>query len=138
MKSVWSSFIIGNYLIFFLIIQHPNWSINKEKKYMHISFQSLQLDSWNCYVCDKILKTWSTPKITEMLIYSLECLHLKFWKVCVTNHALQAKLTYAIGFLNYRYVSELRTYPTLPWCNDFQIYILENTALYTTYFPRYL
>ena len=107
MKSVWSSFIIGNYLIFFLIIQHPNWSFDKEKKYMHISFQSLQLDSWNCYVCDKISKTWSTPKITEMLIYSLECLHLKFYKVSVTNHALQAKLTYAIGFLNYRYVSEI-------------------------------
>ena len=42
-----------------------------------------------------------------MLIYSLECLHLKFYKVSVTNHALQAKLTYAIGFLNYRYVSEI-------------------------------
>ena len=121
---------------FFLIIQHPNWIFNKEKKYMHISFQSFQLDAWNCYVCDKISKTWSTPKITEMLICSLECLHLKFWKVCVTNHALQAKSTYVIGFPNYRYISEKIT--TLSRCIDFQIYTSENTILDMTYFTTYL
>ena len=123
---------------FFLIIQHPNWIFNKEKKYMHISFQSFQLDAWNCYVCDKISKTWSTPKITEILICSLECLHLKFWKVCVTNHALQAKSTYVIGFPNYRYISEKITSTTLSRSIDFQIYTSENTILDMTYFTTYL
>ena len=126
---------------FFLIIQHPNWIFNKEKKYMHISFQSFQLDAWNCYVCDKISKTWSTPKITEMLICSLECLHLKFWRVCVTNHALQAKSTYVIGFPNYRYISEkitIKVRDTLSRGIDFQIYTSENTILDMTYFTTYL
>ena len=122
---------------FFLIIQHPNWIFDEEKKYMHISFQSFQLDAWNCYVCDKISKTWSTPKITEMLICSLECLHLKFWKVCVTNHALQAKSTYVIGFLNYRYISEKIT-SKVRESIDFQIYTSENTILDMTYFTTYL
>ena len=123
---------------FFLIMQHPNWIFDEEKKYMHISFQSFQLDAWNCYVCDKISKTWSTPKITEILICSLECLHLKFWKVCVTNHALQAKSTYVIGFPNYRYISEKITSTTLSRSIDFQIYTSENTISDMTYFTRYL
>ena len=123
---------------FLLIMQHPNWIFDEEKKYMHISFQSFQLDAWNCYVCDKISKTWSTPKITEMLICSLECLHLKFWRVCVTNHALQAKSTYVIGFPNYRYISEKITSKVRDRSIDFQIYTSENTILDMTYFTTYL
>ena len=124
---------------FFLIMQHPNWIFDEEKKYMHISFQSFQLDAWNCYVCDKISKTWSTPKITEMLICFLECLHLKFWKVSVTNHALQAKSLMSLVFLIIDIYQKhwQVSYVTLSRCIDFQIYISANTILDMTYFTRF-